>query len=86
MDRKWELDEATTVTAHFGWFGSKVISVNGSEVYNARRYTRKREIDFSMPDGRPAGLSYNPEFVGRPTVPLRVGGSLVVETPKKPIT
>ena len=86
MDRKWELDEATTVTAHFGWFGKKVISVNGSEVYNARKYTRKREIDFSMPDGRPGVLSYNPEFVGRPTVHLRVGGNLIVETPKKPIT
>ena len=58
MDRKWELDEATTVTAHFGWFGKKVLSVNGKEVYNARKYTRKREIEFSMPDGRPGLLSF----------------------------
>ena len=86
MDRKWELDEATTVTAHFGWFGKKVISVNGKEVYDARKYTRKREIEFSMPDGSPGLLSVNPEFVGRPTIHLRVGGNLVVETPKKPIT
>ena len=85
MDRKWEIDEATTVTAHFGWFGKKVIKVNGSEVYNARKYTRKREIDFSMPDGRPGVLSYNPEFVGRPTIHLRIAGHLIVETPKKPL-
>ncbi|MBV9189454.1 MAG: zinc ribbon domain-containing protein [Betaproteobacteria bacterium] len=85
MDRKWELDEATTVTAHFGWFGKKVISVNGQKVYDARKYTRKREIEFSMPDGRPALLSLNPEFVGRPTVHLRVAGNLIVETPKKPL-
>lgn len=85
MDRKWELDEATTVTAHFGWFGKKVISVNGREAYNARKYTRNREIDFSLPDGRPAVLSFIPEFIGRPTVHLKVAGSLVMETPKKPI-
>lgn len=86
MDRKWELDEATTVTAHFGWFGKKVIDVNGRKAYDARKYTRKREIEFAMPDGRPGLLSVNPEFIGRPTVHLRVGGNLVVETPKKAIT
>ena len=85
MDRKWELDEATTVTAHFGWFGKKVLSVNGKEVYNARKYTRKREIEFAMPDGRPGLLSFNPEFIGKPTIHLRIAGSLVVETPKKPL-
>jgi len=85
VDRKWELDEATTVTAHFGWFGKKVLSVNGNEVYNARKYTRKREIEFAMPDGRPGLLTFNPEFVGRPTIHLRIGGDLIVETPKKPI-
>ena len=85
MDRKWELDEATTVIAHFGWFGKKVVSVNGKEVYNARKFTRKREIEFSMPDGRPGLLTFNPEFIGRPTIHLRIAGSLIVETPKKPI-
>ncbi|HYL87530.1 MAG TPA: zinc ribbon domain-containing protein [Burkholderiales bacterium] len=86
MDRKWELDEANTVTAHFGFFGKKVISVNGKEVYSARKYTRNREIDFSLPDGRPAVLSLIPEFIGRPTVHLKVAGALAMETPKKPIT
>ena len=48
MDPKWEVDEANTVTAHFGAFGKKVISVNGSEVYNSRKFTRNGEIDFSL--------------------------------------
>ncbi len=86
MDRKWEVDEANTVTAHFGAFGKKVISVNGSEAYNSRKMSRKGEIDFSLPDGRGAVLAVKPEFIGRPTIHLRVAGNLVVETPKKPIT
>ena len=86
MDRKWEVDEANAVTAHFGAFGKKVIAVNGKEAYNSRKMTRKGEIDFALPDGRGAVLSIKPEFVGRPTIHLRVAGKLVVETPKKPIT
>src|SRR5258708_6963389 len=86
VDRKWEVDEANTVTAHFGAFGKKVISVNGSEAYNSRKMSRKGEIDFSLPDGRGAVLAVKPEFIGRPTIHLRVAGNLVVETPKKQIT
>jgi len=86
VDRKWELDEASTVTLRIGAFGKKVIAVNGKEVYSSRKMTRKNELDLALPDGRAATFSFTPQFIGRPTVHLRVAGNLIVETPKKPIT
>ena len=65
VDRKWEVDEATTVTAHFGGFGRKIVKVNGNEAYNARRMTSKGEIAFPMPGGRSGVVSVKPAFMGR---------------------
>lgn len=86
MDKTWEVDEANTVKAHFGAFGGKVVTVNGKEAYNSRKLGPKGEIPFSLPDGRAAAISVKRAFVGRPAIDLRVGGNLVVESGKKPIT
>lgn len=85
MDRTWEVDDANTVKAHFGGFGKKLVTVNGKEVYNARKLGPKGEIPFSLPDGRAAAISVKRPFVGLPAINLRVGGNLVVETGKTPI-
>jgi len=85
MDKSWEIDDATTVKAHFGGFGRKVVSVNGKEAYNSRKMTSKGEIAFTMPGGRSGALSFKPQFLGAPDIALRVNGRLFVETPKKPI-
>src|SRR3954469_21922815 len=85
VDPKWEVDEANTVTAHFGFFGKKVISVNGKDAYSSRKFTRKGEIDFALPDGRAATLAIKPQFIGRPVIDLRVAGTLALQTPEKRI-
>lgn len=85
MDKTWEVDEANTVKAHFGAFGGKVVTVNGKEAYNSRKLGPKGQIPFSLPDGRAAAISVKSSFVGSPAIELRVGGSLMVETGKKPI-
>jgi hypothetical protein len=85
VEKKWEVDEGNTVTARFGAFGKKIISVNGSEAYNSRKFTSKGEIAFAMPDGRGALLAVKPQFAAAPRIDLRVDGNLVVETPKTAI-
>jgi hypothetical protein len=86
VDKTWEVDDRNTVTAHFGFFGKKIVTVNGNEAYNARKMGPKGEIPFSLPDGRAAAISLKKAFVGAPAVELRVGGNLAVETGKTPIT
>jgi hypothetical protein len=85
MDKKWEVDDATTVVAHFGFFGKKTVSVNGKEAYISRKLTTKREIAFAMPDGRAGAVTIKPQFFGGPEVALRVGGELYAETTKAAI-
>lgn len=85
MDKTWEVDDANTVKAHFGGFGKKMVSVNGKEVYNARKLGPKGQIPFAMPDGRGAAISVTRPFIGMPAIELRVDGNLVAETGKKPI-
>jgi hypothetical protein len=85
VDKTWEVDEANTVKAHFGFFGKKIVTVNGKEAYNARKMGPKGEIPFAMPDGRAAAISLKKAFVGAPAIELRVGGNLAVETGKTPI-
>ena len=85
MDRTWEVDEANTVKAHFGGFGKKIVTVNGKEVYNSRKLGPKGEIPFPMPDGQAAAISVKKPFVGTPSIDLRIGGNLIVETGKTPI-
>jgi hypothetical protein len=85
VDKKWEVDEANTVTAHFGTFGKKIVTVNGAEVHNSRKMGPKGEIPFALPDGRAAALSLRKQFIGAPGIDLKVDGNLVVETGKKPI-
>ena len=86
MDKTWEVDEANTVKAHFGGFGKKVVTVNGNEVHNSRKMGPKGEIAFSLPDGRGAAISLKKQFIGVPSIDLKVDGNLVVETGKTPIT
>ena len=83
MDKVWEIDDANVVEAKFGAFGKKVVKVNGAEVHSSRQSAK--EIPFALPDGRAAAISIQGQFVGGPEIDLRVGGNLVVETPKKPI-
>jgi hypothetical protein len=45
----------------------------------------KGEIAFSLPDGRAAVLALKKQFIGVPSIGLRVDGNLVVETGKAPI-
>jgi hypothetical protein len=85
VDKKWEVDDATTVNAHFGFFGKKSVSINGKAAYISRKMTSKREIAFAMPDGRSGAVSIKPQFIGAPEIALRVGGQLVAETTKDPI-
>ncbi|HUN68094.1 MAG TPA: zinc ribbon domain-containing protein [Burkholderiales bacterium] len=85
MDKIWEVDDANTVEAHFGFFGGKVVTVNGKEAYNSRKLGPKGQIPFALPDGRAAAISVKRPFVGMPEIDLRVGESLVVETTKTPI-
>jgi len=85
VDKTWEVDEANTVKAHFGGFGKKIVTVNGSEVHNSRKMGPKGTIPFSLPDGRSAVLSVKPQFVGVPSIDLKVDGNLVVETGKTPV-
>ena len=85
MDKVWEIDDATTVKAHFGAFGKKVIKVNGNEAYNSRKTTSKGQVAFAMPDGRNGALSIKPAFFGAPDIALRVNGELFAETTKEAI-
>ena len=85
MKKKWEVDDATTVVAHFGFFGKKTVSVNGKEAYISRKLTSKREIAFAMPDGRSGAVTIKPQFFGAPDIDLRVGGELFAETTKEVI-
>lgn len=85
VDKTWEVDEANTVKAHFGGFGKKIVTVNGSEVYNSRKLGPRGEIPFSLPDGRGAAISVKRPFIGVPSIDLKVAGNLVVETGKNPI-
>jgi hypothetical protein len=85
VDKTWELDEANTVSAHFGAFGGKVVRVNGKEVHNSRKMGPGRMIQFALADGRKAALSLRPHFIGAPSVDLRVDGKLAVESGKTPI-
>ena len=85
VDRIWEVDEANTVKARFGSFGKKIVTVNGNEVYNARRLKRKGEIPFLLPDGRQAVIAIKPEFIGVPSIDLWVRGQRIIENDKTPI-
>jgi hypothetical protein len=85
VDKTWEVDEANTVKARFGAFGRKVVTVNGSEVYNSRKLGPRGEIPFLLPDGRAATIAVKRPFIGVPAIDLMVIGNLVVETGKKPI-
>jgi len=85
LEKTWEIDDATTVKVRFGAFGKKVISVNGTEVHNARKALPKGGLPIALPGGRQAALSVKVQFASAPEVDLRVGGGLVLETGKKPI-
>ncbi len=85
MDKTWEVDDANTVVAHFGFFGGKTVKVNGKEAFNSRKLGPKGTMPFSLPDGRAAVISVQRQFVGAPAIELKVGDALVVETGKTPI-
>jgi hypothetical protein len=85
MDKTWEIDDATSVKVHFGVFGKKVISVNGSEAYSSRKMTSKGQVAFALPDGRSGALSIKPQFFSAPDIGLRVNDQLFAETTKKPV-
>jgi len=86
MDKTWEVDDANTVKAHFGAFGKKIVTVNGNEVHRSRSMGGKKPIVFSLPDGRGGAIALRPNFMGAPSVDLRLDGHLMVETGKAPIT
>jgi hypothetical protein len=83
VDKTWEIDDATTVKAHFGFVGKKAITVNGKEVHSSRKAIPKEGVPFALPDGRPASLTFKAQFAAAPEVDLRVGGELMVEIDKK---
>jgi hypothetical protein len=85
VEKTWEVDEANTVKARFGAFGKKVVTVNGAEVWNSRKFGPNRELPFLLPDGRGAAISVSRPFIGVPAIDLKVVGNLIVETLKKPI-
>ena len=86
MKRTWEIDENTVVVADFGFFGRKVITVNGREAHRERSLRAKKDITFRLTNRRQGLLSVRPALVGQPAFELSVDGEPMVETGKDPIT
>ena len=85
MKYTWEVDSTNVVEANFAAFGKKVITVNGREAHNNSKSGAENLIPFELPDGRPAVISIDRQFVGNPNIELRVDGSVMLASGKDPI-
>ena len=85
MKYTWEVDSTNVVEANFAAFGKKVITVNGREAHNNSKSGAENLIPFELPDGRPAVISIDRQFVGNPNIELRVDESVMLASGKDPI-
>ncbi|MGD0958727.1 MAG: zinc ribbon domain-containing protein [Methylomonas sp.] len=83
MKYKWELDENTVVEFNLGIFSKKQILVNGNVI--GKMDYGQNEMNFILPDARPARITFLPRFGGQPVLELSVNDQLMVETGKEPI-
>lgn len=82
---KWDVDENTVVEARLGFWGSKRILVNGTEVHRQRKLGATMTALFSLPDGRAAVVTAQKRFIGQPLIELTVDGGPVAMTGPKPL-
>jgi zinc-ribbon domain len=82
---RWDVDDANTVTLKIGGFAKSVLAVNDREIPSGLKLSRKKQIVFSLADGRDATISVKPRFASMPEITLRVSGQLMVPTEKTPV-
>lgn len=84
--RKWDVDDATVVVAKIGGFAKNTLSVNDKTLPLKLSLRKKNQASIILRDGRRATLSVTPQLGSVPSIELRVGDQLMVETGKQPIT
>ncbi len=85
MKRTWEIDESTLVAVHYGLFRRSKITVNGVAIPGKLNVKKKRNWRFSLRDGRKAQLWVIPQFVGQPTMELRIDERMMLESGKQAV-
>ncbi|MGZ3748393.1 MAG: hypothetical protein ACXWRE_13510 [Pseudobdellovibrionaceae bacterium] len=56
MSISWQVDEKTKVFWQADWAGMETVLVNEMEVYRARSFKTKNNIDFVLTDGSKANI------------------------------
>ena len=82
---RWDVDDANTVTLKIGGFAKSVLTINDREIPSALKLSKKKQVAFSLADGRDATISVKPRFASMPEITLRVSGQLMVPTEKTPV-
>jgi len=74
---RWDVDDANTVTLKIGGFAKSVLTINDREIPSALKLSKKKQVAFSLADGRDATISVKPRFASMPEITLRVSGQLI---------
>jgi len=83
---RWDVDSKNVVELSREPFRSPRLSVNGQVLPTKIKLSPKRAVEFQLADGRSAAL-LRPQgfFTGYGVPELRVSGTLMIPTPKKPM-